>query len=87
MVEKKKGEKWQRRSLTKLEHRMHACAHTHTHTHTHTHITSPTNTPLFRVNIINRVCFQPVAHKSRNTWNGGIGGGGVGGGRVVAIHL
>ena len=37
MVEKKKGEKWQRRSLTKLEHRMHACAHTHTHTHTHPH--------------------------------------------------
>ena len=56
---------------------MHARTHTHTHTHT-PHITSPTNTPFVRVNIINRVCFQPVAHKSRNTWNGGIGGGGGG---------
>ena len=37
MVEKKEGEKGQRRSLTKLELRMHACTqHTHTHTHTHT---------------------------------------------------
>ena len=37
MVEKKEGEKGQRRSLTKLELRMHACTQTHTHTRTHTH--------------------------------------------------
>ena len=80
MVEKKEGEKGQRKSLIKLELRMHACAHTHTH------ITSPTNTPFVRVNIINRVCFQPAAHKSRNTWNGGIVGG-VGGGRPYISKL
>ena len=74
MVEKKEGEKRQRRSLTKLELRMHMRANTHTNTHTY--ITSPTNTHFVRVNIINRACFQSLAHKSRNTWNVGIGGGG-----------
>ena len=48
MVEKKEGEKGQRRSLTKLELRIHAC----THTNTRTHITYPTHTPFLRVSTL-----------------------------------